>query len=508
MPFGWINQKMIKEDEKNMKILYIDIDALRPDHLGCYGYERNTSPNIDSIAERGVHFTNYYASDAPCAPSRTALFSSRYGIHTGVVNHGGLQADMRPIGKDRPFNYHHTEYQAWVDVLRFHKHHTAIISPFPGRHSAWHMLQGFLEAHDTGKHAGETAGDVSKEALRWIKERGSEKEDWFLYLNFWDPHTPYRTPEEFGNPFEHDPAPAWLTEEMIAVHRESYGPYSARDLPTVRQWPGIPEEITCRNDFKKWIDGYDTAIRHVDDHVGKILQALEDEGILNETIIIISSDHGENQGELNVYGDHQTADHITSRIPCIIAGPGVKQGHVDEDFHYQIDLGPTLTELVGGEQRERWDGISFLPALTEGKSAGRQYLVVSQCAWSCQRGVRFDKWIFIRTYHDGLKEFPELMLFDIENDPHETTNLVDQRPEVVAKGLRLLDEWVAEQMVSSDSPVDPMWSVIHEGGPFHTRDDLNLDSYLEKLRNQDRNAAADRLERRYRPEKFETLTKD
>ncbi|QTM98179.1 sulfatase-like hydrolase/transferase [Sediminibacillus dalangtanensis] len=481
-----------------MKILYIDIDALRPDHLGCYGYHRNTSPNIDRIAEQGVRFTNHYASDVPCAPSRSALFSSQFGIHNGVVNHGGLQADMRPIGKDRPFNFHDSQYQTWVDTLRSKNMHTAIISPFPGRHEAWHILRGFLETYDTGKHAGETADDVTKEALDWLESRGRDKEDWFLYLNVWDPHTPYRTPASYGNPFEKEPAPEWLTEERIAEHRASFGPYSARDLPPVRQWPGIPEEIHDRNDFKAWVDGYDTAIRYVDEHIGKIIDQLEIQEILEETIIIISADHGENQGELNVYGDHQLADHVTCRIPFIISGPGIIQGHVDEDLHYQIDVGPTLAELADGKQREKWDGRSFLPAIIDGKSSGRPHLVVSQCAWSCQRGVRFDNWMLIRTYHDGLKELPDFMLFDIENDPHETNNLIDEHPEVLAKGLRILDEWVTEQMKTSDSPVDPMWSVIHEGGPFHTRDDLDLDRYLEKLHKEGRNEAAARLEQRYR----------
>ena len=84
-----------------MRILYVDIDTLRPDHLGCYGYSRNTSPNIDAIAREAVRFTDYYCSDAPCLPSRAALMTGRFGIHTGCVGHGGINAEMRPEGRDR-----------------------------------------------------------------------------------------------------------------------------------------------------------------------------------------------------------------------------------------------------------------------------------------------------------------------------------------------------------------------------------------------------------------------
>ena len=86
-----------------MRILYLDLDTLRPDHLGCYGYHRNTSPNIDSIAAEGIQFSNYYASDAPCLPSRTALMSGTFGIHNGVINHGGTAADIRYEGTSRGF---------------------------------------------------------------------------------------------------------------------------------------------------------------------------------------------------------------------------------------------------------------------------------------------------------------------------------------------------------------------------------------------------------------------
>ena len=75
-----------------MRILYIDIDSLRPDHLGCYGYHRNTSSNIDALAREAVRFDNFYVPNAPCLPSRTALWSGRFGFHTGVVGHGGTTA--------------------------------------------------------------------------------------------------------------------------------------------------------------------------------------------------------------------------------------------------------------------------------------------------------------------------------------------------------------------------------------------------------------------------------
>ena len=86
-----------------MRLLYIDIDTLRCDHLGCYGYHRATSPNIDRIAADALVFENVYASDVPCLPSRTALLTGRFGIHNGVVNHGGTDADPAIDGPQRGF---------------------------------------------------------------------------------------------------------------------------------------------------------------------------------------------------------------------------------------------------------------------------------------------------------------------------------------------------------------------------------------------------------------------
>jgi choline-sulfatase len=83
-----------------VRFLYLDIDTLRADHLGCAGYHRATTPNIDALAAEGVRFANVYASDVRCLPSRTALSTGSFGIRNGVVNHGGAAADLRPVGPE------------------------------------------------------------------------------------------------------------------------------------------------------------------------------------------------------------------------------------------------------------------------------------------------------------------------------------------------------------------------------------------------------------------------
>lgn len=133
-----------------MRVLYIDIDSLRPDHLSCYGYLRQTSPYIDGVAALGVRFTNYYATDTPCLPSRTAFFGGMFGMRTGVVNHGGAYADLPVQGAGRAFRTTFAQ-NSLATVLRRAGYHTASISPFPQRHTAYQIWYGFAEMHDTGK---------------------------------------------------------------------------------------------------------------------------------------------------------------------------------------------------------------------------------------------------------------------------------------------------------------------------------------------------------------------
>lgn len=485
-----------------MRLLYIDIDTLRADHLGCYGYHRDTSPNIDAIAAGGVRFDNVYASDVPCLPSRTALATGMFGIRNGVINHGGVAADLRAEGAGRRF-IGRIAARSWASRFYYAGWHTASISSFPFRHSATWWNHGVMEAMNLMRGmGGERADEVLPGALDWLDRRGAADE-WFLHLHLWDPHTPYNTPDDYGNPFASDPIPAWHTENVRLHNWGLAGPHSAQE-----PWGFSPDEWGTPPSRQPWnadnmdsvkgiFDGYDVGIRYADDAVGTVMNKLDDLGVLEETAILISSDHGEAFGELGVYADHQAADEATCHVPAILRWPGLAPRSY-AGLHYHLDLAATTLDLAGIEVPSHWwSGESAKPALLEGTDAGRSALCLSQGAWSCQRGVRWGDHLYLRTFHDGYHPHwdPE-MLFDVVSDPHETTDLRALEPAKIGEAAAMLDEWTAEQVARSLGDLgDPMDIVLAEGGPHHVRG--HLPAYLERLRETGRSHWADVLRDRF-----------
>ncbi len=460
-----------------MRILYIDIDSQRADHFGCYGYHRDTTATIDQIASEGVRCNNVYASDAPCLPSRTAFYSGRFGIQTGVVGHGRTAADPKVQGPSRGFGDWFVD-QGLAMQLQHAGYHTAMISPFGQRHAAHHYYAGFKEIHNTGMNGQESAEHVMPTVNKWLADHAAE-DQWYLHINFWDPHTPFRVPTDYGEPFADAPLPDHLDDDdLIAAHAKKTGPHAAQDLGMYtpgdpERWPREIEAITDKPSMKKWIDGYDTAVKYIDDQIRIITDKLKQAGVYDDTAIIISADHGENQGELGIYSEHGTADQGTCHIPMIVKWPGGKQGVVDEGLHYNLDWAPTLMDLLGLDKPALWDGQSYAGAIVDGAGPidGQEQLVISQCCHVCQRSVRWDRWLYIRTFHDGFHLFPDEMLFDIEADPHELNDLAAKHPEVCGEGSRRYVAWHADQMwkmaETCSDVIDPMWTVVREGGPFH-----------------------------------------
>jgi choline-sulfatase len=195
-----------------------------------------------------------------------------------------------------------------------------------------------------------------------------------------------------------------------------------------------------------------------------------------------------------VWGDHQTADHITSRVPLIVYWPGI-ESRIDTALHYQFDWAATLLELAGAEAPDTWDAQPFTESFRAGRDEGRPYLVLSQGAWSCMRSVRWDDFLCLGTYHDGCLDLEPVTLFDVRSDPHQLHDFVAQRPELVDRAMRLLTDWQDAMMRTARHDVDPLMTVLREGGPWQLRG--HLAGYLKRLRATGREDAARRLEQEH-----------
>ncbi len=481
-----------------MRFLYVDIDTLRPDHLGCYGYGRDTSPTVDAIAAEGLRLDRVYASDVPCLPSRSALATGRFGIRNGAVDHGGVRSQLFPE-PDRGFQSE-LQHRTWAGAMRAAGMRTASVSSFPERHSAWHWTAGFADVRIPPGAGQETAGDVVGSALDWLDRHGAA-DDWFLHVHLWDPHTPYRTPPGYC-PFEGEPIPAWLTDDVIAAHQDRPGPHSVHEVPgyepsTVSTFGGEfakqPLTIADLTAARACIDAYDDGVRWADDHVARLVDRLDGLGVWDETAVLVSSDHGETMGELATWCDHQFADEWTCHVPAVLRWPG-RPGGVDTGLHAHVDVAATVLELLGIGVPDGWDGRSFLADLDAGADTGRDHLVLSQLAWAAQRAVRFDDHLVIRTWHDAFHGLPEVLVFDVAADPHEQHDLSADRPDLVDRADGLLAAWRRDALARSPAGVDPLDEVMAQGGPFHVR--IDAGPYLDRLRATGRGGWADHYTRR------------
>jgi choline-sulfatase len=182
--------------------------------------------------------------------------------------------------------------------------------------------------------------------------------------------------------------------------------------------------------------------------------------------------------------------------PAVLRWPGVAPGHTG--LHYHLDVAATVLGLAGLRVPPDWDGVSMADELRAGIETGRDHLVLSQGAWSCQRSLRWGDHLYVETHHDGYHGHwePE-MLFDVARDPHETDDLASREPQLAAQARSMLHDWVDEQL-ERNGVTDPLDTVRAEGGPLHTRG--HLPAYVERLRATGRSRWADVLLERHADE--------
>ena len=421
-----------------MNVILFVIDTLRADHLGCYGYFRDTSPTMDALAEEGVLFEDCHASAVATGPGFTSIITGRAAISHGfyltpfnLPNTINFDDDILTLPELIWDQGDHTT-AAFDNLINFRSHMKQFVRGFEyyvnvTRTSRW------VHHHVVG-------GDVNARLLPWLREHAAEK--LFVFVHYWDPHTPYNQPEEYRKIYEFTGDVEGQLATRTAPSGYEYVPGWGRvqdiqrpgDAPSF-QWPKTEEYP---------IDLYDGEIRYTDTLIREVVDCLDDIGIRDETAIIITADHGEQLGQHGMYG-HGGLHEANVFVPLIVWRPGLlPEGRRMRGFVQQADVAPTVLDLIGGQPDAGMTGKSLLPYVRNQLKPPSGIFMETHRQRAVLRGN--EKLIRdIRGRH---------VLYDIEIDPTEVQDLAEERPEVTRDLVRRLDEWVAEHL--ADGREDPM----------------------------------------------------
>lgn len=419
-----------------MHVFYIDIDSLRADHVGAYGYEADTTPNLDEFAREAVAFNRAYVANSPCLPSRAALLTGRYGLRNGVETHGPQSQQLRHPANEVEWAgtwSDHVPGRRWWSLPRlFYEERipTLAVSSFPRHpapwfHDTWHEVHQPQEPTGPGESfqtpRAESIVDTTIETL----ERRDD-DDSFTYVQLWDPHGPYNRSDEEISEFEDISLPPYPTEEQIADHREWDAWRSADHM-----------DINNREDLRQMVANYDAEIRYADRHLGRLFNHLREAGLYDESLIVVTSDHGEEFGEHGLYREHWSTHDGTQRVPLLVKPPADSDAETGyrSQLVTNVDMAPTLADYAGFDAPGKWQGKSLRPVVESSDTDWRDAVFFDHGLYTAQRALRTDRWKLIKTYHPGMWDgiISEIQLFDLQDDPWEQSDLSETHPDVVSR---------------------------------------------------------------------------
>lgn len=352
-----------------INLVLVTIDTLRADRLGCYGYSKTETPNLDALAAQGVLFENAVTQTPLTPPSHASMFTGQYPHVHGVRNTGGfvLQSSSTTLAEILEQNGWDTAAFIGASVLKrlfgFHQGFAVYDDQMP-KPAAHQLAREYPER---------PAGEVVNRAVAWL-ERQSGK-PFFLWVHVFDPHLPYEPPGEF---------------------RQKY-----RDRP------------------------YDGEVAYADHELGRLFEAVRKKAPADQTLIAVLSDHGESLGEHGEYTHGVFLYEETLRIAFLLAGPGVPPGVRVPAQARTIDLLPTVLELMGGQPPAGCQGVSLVPAF-RGRPVDTDYSYAEtlfpkmNMGWAELRAIRSNRWKYIRA--------PKPELYDLAQDPEEAHNVIDRHP--------------------------------------------------------------------------------
>jgi arylsulfatase A-like enzyme len=422
-------------------VIVISIDSLRADHLGAYGYARATSPTIDAIADRGVLFRNASSTTAWTLPGHMSMLTGRSLLGHGVVS------DDRQLAEEVP---------TLAESLKGAGYATGAIVSAPYVEARYGFGQGFDE-YDDKTIAYATHGESYKRvtapllqatAAAWLERHAGGK--FFLFLHYWDVH------------YDYAPGPPYDT--MFDPHYKG-----SIDGTNFYFNPAVHEQMD-RADLAHILALYDGEIRLVDDHLAKLRATLERLGVADKTILVITSDHGEEFFEHGRKGHHRTLHDEILRVPFVMYVPRAKPTRAEVVMETSIvDIMPTVLGLVGVELPAGLDGAD-LSAVSYGDRSEWDRSTIAELfraeSLNVQVSLRRTGKKLIHHFNDRQAE-----AYDIASDPGEL-----QR-------LDLADGFVPEFMAELTNWMNEKWSAYRTHVRAGTVEELAMDAEtLERLK--------------------------
>jgi choline-sulfatase len=429
-----------------VNVVLILSDQHNAEFAGCYGNPITRTPHIDGLAEQGVRFEAAYCLSPICSPTRASMITGRYiheiGIWDNVFAYSGQPngwghffaergVHLATIGK---LDFHPDSDHGIADArLASHRDKLDIHSLFREqeilpRHDLYRKHQETGPADSTDAFAADRA--AADEAVRWLETGRPKDRPWILVVNFNDNHRPWNPPRDIWDHYDRQIRFADLderfTEDRSRLHpyHRIYGRHHVGELMS-------PE------DTRRALVGYHGSCEMLDRHVGQVLEALEQTGLAEQTLLVYASDHGGTCGEHRNF-DHGAMYEGSIRVPLVLAGPGVREGHTEPTVVSAMDLFPTLCDAVGLE-RPHWTRGTSLMGLVQGEP-GIRGPDFALCEY---HGAGFPASVFaVRSGRDKYVECvgERPMFFDLEQDSHEMCDLAAERvddPDVRARMDRL-----------------------------------------------------------------------
>jgi len=393
-----------KVTHKDYNIVLISVDALNYSHLGCYGYPRNTSPNIDAFSERCFRFEQAVSPAGWTVPSYASLFSGQYPLtHQVVLTDSKIPESATLL----------------TELLLDRGYSTAIFSELGFLTPEFGIGQGF-ERFDFSKERYDP--QRYDRAVSWLREHQKEKFFLFFYTN--DVHGPYQPPEPFSSIFVDDEF--YHDTKQVTARPEDYTRGRIREEST----EGIPREIYVEGvtSVAYYVARYDGAIRYTDHQMKKLFDALEANRLLENTIVLFTADHGESMGEHERYFAHSSFFDDIIRVPFLMYVPSTRPRVIEEQIQL-VDVAPTLLNLLGMPEHQDMDGLSFLDLLMGGKATVREYSYAVGACWGMIRS-KDHKLVIGIAGSNPQRVLARNYLFDLRKDPGELNNLYEENETV------------------------------------------------------------------------------